>query len=84
MGFALALVRGVRDPFIDAVLDVSLRVPRGGALALVGESGSGKSTLARAIFGLVPSDGGEHPLRRDGAGRARRPGPQGPPAGDGA
>jgi oligopeptide/dipeptide ABC transporter ATP-binding protein len=53
MGPMAALARGVRDPFIDAVLDVSLRVPSGGAFALVGESGSGKSTLARAIFGLV-------------------------------
>jgi oligopeptide/dipeptide ABC transporter ATP-binding protein len=65
MGPALALVRGVRDPFIDAVLDVSLRVPRGGAFSLVGESGSGKSTLARAIFGLVRPAAGS--IRFDGA-----------------
>jgi oligopeptide/dipeptide ABC transporter ATP-binding protein len=58
-------VRGVRDPFIDAVLDVSLRVPRGGAFSLVGESGSGKSTLARAIFGLVRPAAGS--IRFDGA-----------------
>jgi peptide/nickel transport system ATP-binding protein len=65
MGPALALIRGVRDPFIDAVLDVSLRVPRGGAFSLVGESGSGKSTLARAIFGLVRPAAGS--IRFDGS-----------------
>jgi peptide/nickel transport system ATP-binding protein len=64
MDSTLALVRGVRDPFIDAVLDVSLRVPRGGALSIVGESGSGKSTLARAIFGLARPTAGS--IRFDG------------------
>jgi len=64
MGPALAMVRGVRDPFIDAVLDVSIRVPRGGAFSLVGESGSGKSTLARAIFGLATPTAGS--IRFDG------------------
>src|SRR6185295_3980281 len=64
MGPVVALIRGVRDPFIDAVLDVSLRVPRGGAFSLVGESGSGKSTLARAIFGLARPAAGS--IRFDG------------------
>ena len=49
-----ARLAGVRDPMIDAVADVSLRVPEGGAFGLVGESGSGKTTLGRAIMGLVP------------------------------
>jgi peptide/nickel transport system ATP-binding protein len=64
MGPGAALVRGVRDPFIDAVLDVSIRVPRGGAFSLVGESGSGKSTVARAIFGLATPAAGS--IRFDG------------------
>jgi peptide/nickel transport system ATP-binding protein len=58
MGPIGAMVRRVADPFIDAVLDVSLGVPVGGAVGLVGESGSGKSTLARAIFGLVRPQAG--------------------------
>lgn len=39
---------------IDAVAEVSLSVPEGGAFGLVGESGSGKTTLGRAVMGLVP------------------------------
>lgn len=35
-----------------AVDDVSLVIPRGGAVGLVGESGSGKSTFARALVAL--------------------------------
>lgn len=49
-----ALLRGVHDPFIDAVCDVSFQLEEGRTLGLVGESGSGKSTVARAIMGLVP------------------------------
>ncbi len=44
---------------IDAVADVSLSIPEGGAFGLVGESGSGKTTLGRAILGLVPVESGE-------------------------
>ncbi|UOM36264.1 ABC transporter ATP-binding protein [Acuticoccus sp. I52.16.1] len=36
------------------VVDASLRLARGGTLAIVGESGSGKSTLALAVTGLLP------------------------------
>jgi oligopeptide/dipeptide ABC transporter ATP-binding protein len=54
-----ARLAGVRDPMIDAVADVSLSIPEGGAFGLVGESGSGKTTLGRAIMGLVPVWSGE-------------------------
>jgi oligopeptide/dipeptide ABC transporter ATP-binding protein len=54
-----ARLAGVQDPMIDAVADVSLGIPEGGAFGLVGESGSGKTTLGRAIMGLVPVWSGE-------------------------
>ncbi len=55
----------IRDPMIDAVADVSLSIPAGGAFGLVGESGSGKTTLGRAIMGLVSVWSGE--IRLSGA-----------------
>ncbi|EKV31859.1 Oligopeptide transport ATP-binding protein OppF [Caenispirillum salinarum AK4] len=64
MGALRALMRRVKDPYIDAVCDVSFRIGRGETLGLVGESGSGKSTIARALMGLIPSHGGS--MRFDG------------------
>lgn len=58
MGPLRARLKGVKDPFVDAVLDVSLSVRPGETLALVGESGSGKTTLGRAILNLQDSHGG--------------------------
>ena len=49
-----AMIAGLDNRFINAVIDVSLEVNQGSTLAIVGESGSGKSTLARAIVGLKP------------------------------
>ncbi|MET0976551.1 MAG: ABC transporter ATP-binding protein, partial [Leifsonia sp.] len=43
---------------VQAVVDATIEIPRGGALGVVGESGSGKSTLARMIVGLEQADAG--------------------------
>ncbi|MEA2661488.1 MAG: peptide/nickel transport system ATP-binding protein [Chloroflexota bacterium] len=42
---------------IRAVDEVSLSLPRGGALGIVGESGCGKSTLAFGLLRLLPENG---------------------------
>ncbi len=38
---------------VQALQDVSLAIPRGGAMGLVGESGSGKSSVVLALLGLL-------------------------------
>ncbi|MEQ8666406.1 MAG: ABC transporter ATP-binding protein [Rhodospirillales bacterium] len=53
MGLLKAMVKGIEQPFVDAVLNASLSLRKGETLGLVGESGSGKTTLGRAILGLV-------------------------------
>src|SRR5579871_230092 len=58
MGAVLATLKGQRNRFLDAVLDVSFTLKAGTTLALVGESGSGKSSLGRAIIGLTPIHSG--------------------------
>lgn len=57
---------------VAAVADVSIEIPRGGALGVVGESGSGKSTLARMIVGLEQADAGDIRI----AGRERTAAPR--------
>jgi peptide/nickel transport system ATP-binding protein len=64
MGRLRARVRKVEDPFVDAVLDVSLGLGAGETLGLVGESGSGKTTLGRALLGLARPHSGS--VRFDG------------------
>ena len=58
MGVVRAGLAGVRNPFVDAVLDASLTLAHGQTIGLVGESGSGKTTLGRAIMGLVRARSG--------------------------
>ncbi|MFF2495628.1 dipeptide ABC transporter ATP-binding protein [Agromyces sp. NPDC058064] len=58
---------------VNAVVDASISIPRGGALGVVGESGSGKSTLARMIVGLEQADRGDIRI----AGRERTAVPHG-------
>jgi len=58
LGPVKARLRGVADPFVDAVLDVSIRVRPGETVGLVGESGSGKTTLGRTILNLQHADSG--------------------------
>lgn len=52
MGNLHARMKGIRDPYIDAVCNVSFQLKEGETLGLVGESGSGKSTIARSLIGL--------------------------------
>lgn len=46
-------------PAHPVLSDVSLTVPRGGAVGVIGESGSGKSTVARVVAGLLAPTVGE-------------------------
>ena len=59
-----AMLKGIQDPFVDAVNGVSLQIGEGETYGLVGESGSGKTTLARSIIGLVNPQQGS--IRYDG------------------
>jgi oligopeptide/dipeptide ABC transporter ATP-binding protein len=65
VGPVKALMKGIKNRFVDAVIDVSFDVKPGTTFALVGESGSGKSSLGRAIIGLTPIRSGR--VNFDGA-----------------
>jgi len=52
----LSIIYKKDDQVIQAVDDVSLKVPNGKTLGLVGESGSGKSTVALSILRLLPAN----------------------------
>lgn len=50
----------------DALLDLTLRVPRGGVHALLGRNGAGKTTLLRILLGFDhPTRGSSHVLGQD-------------------
>ena len=62
---------GEHDDRVDAVIDASFSVPRGGSFGLVGESGSGKSTILRAITGLAPTWSGKIRILGEELGKTR-------------
>ena len=57
-GSLRALIHGLDDPYLDAVLDVSMTLGEGQTYGLVGESGAGKTTLGRSVIGLAKADSG--------------------------
>ena len=59
--FSKFLRKGVSYHDLDAVKDLSLKVPKGQMLALIGRNGSGKSTLLKIIAGVYrPTSGRVH------------------------
>src|SRR5262245_54349434 len=44
---------------VEALRDVSIKLPRGGLTSLLGPSGCGKTTLLKIIAGLLPPTSGE-------------------------
>src|SRR5262245_9632632 len=64
------LLTAVKQPWVEAVADVSFGLEEAKTFALVGESGSGKTTLGRALIGLVPPSTGH--IRFGGADRPGR------------
>ena len=53
LGPLKALLKGNKDPYLDAVVDVSMALVQGETYGIVGESGAGKTTLGRTIVGLA-------------------------------
>jgi len=49
----------IYDEVILVLRGLSMRVPKGGIVALLGSNGAGKSTTLKAISGLLPSENGE-------------------------
>lgn len=52
--------RGVSKNYgsVRALVDLSLEIPEGSAMAVLGENGAGKTTLIRVILGLASRDSG--------------------------
>ena len=48
----------LEDETVEAVNDISLKIPEGHTIGLVGETGAGKTTTALAILNLVPDPPG--------------------------
>jgi branched-chain amino acid transport system ATP-binding protein len=49
----------VYDNAIEAIRDVSIKVPKGNIVALLGSNGAGKSTLLKAMSGVLYTEEGE-------------------------
>ena len=58
LGPIKALIEGNKDPYLDAVVDVSMTLVQGETYGIVGESGAGKTTLGRTIIGLANATSG--------------------------
>lgn len=54
---------------VEALHDISLRIPKGSLTALIGPNGCGKSTLVKAMAGMLKPDAGAIVI--DGADQAR-------------
>ena len=49
----------VKYGYVTAVKGVDIQIPQGGLVALLGSNGAGKTSILKAIYGAVPSSGGE-------------------------
>ncbi|MBQ9875355.1 MAG: ABC transporter ATP-binding protein [Thermoguttaceae bacterium] len=58
--FRLIGVSHAYDDGVSALEDVSLKIPRGRAVALTGANGCGKTTLLRVLNGLIAPTKGEY------------------------
>jgi oligopeptide/dipeptide ABC transporter ATP-binding protein len=70
MGMVRQLLTATKQPWVEAVADVSFELREAKTFALVGESGSGKTTLGRALIGLIPPASGR--IRFGGSDRPGR------------
>jgi peptide/nickel transport system ATP-binding protein len=70
MGVVGQLLAATKQPWVEAVADVSFELREAKTFALVGESGSGKTTLGRALIGLIPPASGR--IRFGGSDRPGR------------
>ena len=70
MGVVRQLLTATKQPWVEAVADVSFELQEAKTFALVGESGSGKTTLGRALIGLIPPASGR--IRFGGSDRPGR------------
>ncbi|MDP7673825.1 MAG: ABC transporter ATP-binding protein [Dehalococcoidia bacterium] len=64
LGPLKALLKGNKDPYLDAVADVSMTLVEGETYGIVGESGAGKTTLGRTIVGLASATNGSIKLNK--------------------
>jgi ABC-2 type transport system ATP-binding protein len=58
-GNILAILRGTRGPFIEALRGINLQIKKGEVFGLLGPNGAGKTTLIKILCTLVIHDEGE-------------------------